>query len=73
MPKLTPLHIEYRKACARELKFLEKRSKKKEGGLTKMLADKVPAGLQSTLDKAFEKSFIASSNFSNSTYIIALK
>jgi hypothetical protein len=57
MPKLTPLHIEYRKACARELKFLEKRNKKKDGGLTKMLADKVPAGLQSTLDKAFEKSF----------------
>ena len=57
MAKLSPLHTEYRKACAQELKFLEKRRDKKDSGLSAMLADKVPAGLQSALDKAFEKSF----------------
>ena len=57
MAKLSPLHTEYRKACAQELKFLEKRIDKKDSGLSAMLADKVPAGLQSALDKAFEKSF----------------
>ena len=57
MAKLSPLHTEYRKACRRELKFLEKRKEKKDGKITAMLSDKVPDGLQSALDKAFEKSF----------------
>ena len=57
MAKLSPLHTEYRKACAQELKFLEKRRDRKDSGLSSVLADKVPAGLQSALDKAFEKSF----------------
>ena len=57
MAKLSPLHTEYRKVCAQELKFLEKRKEKKDSTFTALLAEKVPAGLQSALDKAFEKSF----------------
>ena len=57
MAKLSPLHTEYRKACRRELKFLEKHKEKKDGKITAMLSDKVPDGLQSALDKTFEKSF----------------
>lgn len=57
MAKLSPLHTEYRKACARELKFLEKRREKKDTRLNQLLSEKVPEGLQSTLNRAFEKSF----------------
>ncbi len=57
MAKLSPLHTEYRKACWRELKFLEKHKEKKDGRITAILSDKVPEGLQAALDKAFEKSF----------------
>ncbi len=57
MTKLSPLHTEYRKVCARELKYLEKHKDKKDSALSAILAEKIPAGLQTALDKAFEKSF----------------
>ena len=57
MAKLSPLHTEYRKACRQELKFLEKNRDKKDSRLNRLLADKVPEGLQSALNRAFEKSF----------------
>ncbi len=53
----TPYQKEWEALCKREQKLLEKRKEKKETALNKLLSDKVPPKLQSTLDTAFGKAF----------------
>ncbi len=53
----TPFQKEWEALCKKEGKFLEKRKEKKETALNKLLEEKVPPKLQSTLDAAFGKAF----------------
>ena len=53
----TPLEKEWDKLQKQETAFLNKKSTKQQSKLNVLLADKVPAGLQSTLDTAFSKAF----------------
>lgn len=54
---LTPLQREWGRVVNQELKFVQKRAEKSESKLNQMLEQKIPAGLQNTLDKAFFKAF----------------
>ena len=53
----TPLQKEWDKLEKQETAFLNRKSEKQQSKLNALLADKVPAGLQSTLDNAFNKAF----------------
>lgn len=55
--KKSPLEQEWEKLQKKEQKFLKAREQKKDSVLNQKLAEKVPAKLQSTLDKAFAKAF----------------
>ena len=57
--KKTPLEKEWQILNKKEEKYLEKRAQKKDSKLNTLLAEKVPAKMQSTLDAAFEKAFSA--------------
>lgn len=53
----SPLEKEWKKLQRQEIDFLVKHVKKEDSKLNLMLADKVPEGLQDTLNKAFYKAF----------------
>ena len=53
----SPLEKELQKLNAEEEKYIASRREKQPGRLTQLLQDKVPRGLQSTLDKAFAPAF----------------
>lgn len=53
----TAIEKEWFKLQRQELDFLVKNIKKEDSKLVQLLEDKVPEGLQATLDKAFYKSF----------------
>ena len=53
----TPLQKEWDKLEKQEAAFLSRKSEKQQSKLNALLADKVPAGLQNTLDNAFGKAF----------------
>ena len=53
----TPLQKEWDKLEKQETAFLNKKSTKQQSKLNALLEEKVPAGLQSTLDNAFGKAF----------------
>ena len=55
--KQTPLQKEWEKLEKQEAVYLQKRKEKTDSKLNQMLANKVPANLQSTLDSAFSKAF----------------
>lgn len=55
--KTTPWQKEWNYVQRQEYEFLRKGRFKKVSALNKFLADKVPEGLQDTLDKAFAKAF----------------
>lgn len=55
--KITPLEKEWGKVVNRELAFLQKRAEKTDSRLNRLLEEKIPAGLQNTLDTAFGKAF----------------
>lgn len=55
--KITPLEREWGKVINQELAYLQKRAEKTDSKLNQLLEKKIPAGLQSTLDKAFSKAF----------------
>lgn len=55
--KLTPLQKEWEKLEKQEAAYLQKRKEKTDSKLNQMLANKVPANLQGTLDSAFSKAF----------------
>lgn len=57
LKRRSPLEKEYHKVLKDESKYLLKRQKEREGLLNKMLSDKVPEKLQTTLDAAFSKAF----------------
>lgn len=49
--------LEWEALCRREEHFLEKRRNSRESALNRLLEEKVPPGLQRTLDAAFQKAF----------------
>lgn len=53
----TPLEKEWRKLEKEEFYFLDKNMHKKDSKLNQLLSDKVPDGMQDTLDAAFTKAF----------------
>lgn len=53
----TSVEKEWRKLQRQEVDFLVKNVKREESKLNQLLEDKVPEGLQDTLDKAFYKAF----------------
>jgi len=53
----TPLQKEWVKLEKQEAIYLQKQMEKTDSKLNQLLADKVPANLQETLDKAFSKAF----------------
>ena len=53
----TSIEKEWRKFQKQEIDYLVKNVKREESALNQILEDKVPEGLQSTLDKAFFKAF----------------
>lgn len=53
----TPLQKEWVKLEKQEAIYLQKQMEKTDSKLNQLLADKVPANLQGTLDKAFSKAF----------------
>lgn len=53
----TPLEKEWEALQKREAAFLTRRAEKQDTLLNQFLAEKVPAGLQDTLDKGFYKAF----------------
>ena len=53
----TPFEAEWEKLQKKEQKFLKAHEEQKESFLNQKLAEKVPAKLQETLDKAFAKAF----------------
>lgn len=53
----TALQKEWDKLIKQEAAFLSKKAQKQQSKLNSLLADKVPANLQSTLDNAFAKAF----------------
>ncbi len=53
----TSLEKEWRKLQRQEVDFLVKNVKREDSRLNQLLEDKVPEGLQDTLDKAFSKAF----------------
>ena len=53
----SPLQKEWDKLEKQEAAFLSRKSEKQQSKLNALLADKVPQGLQSTLDSAFGKAF----------------
>lgn len=55
--KKTAFEQEWEKLNKKEQKFLKDREEKKDSVLNQKLAEKVPAKLQGTLDKAFAKAF----------------
>lgn len=55
--KQTPLEKEWAKAEKQEQVYLQKRMEKKNSKLNQLLENKVPEGLQKTLDTAFAKAF----------------
>lgn len=55
--KKTPLEKEWYKLQKQEIDFLVKHVRKDDSKLNLLLEDKVPEGLQATLDKAFFKAF----------------
>ena len=55
--KITPWEREWGKVINQELAYLQKRAEKTDSKLNQLLEKKIPAGLQSTLDKAFSKAF----------------
>lgn len=55
--KKTAYQKEWEKLRSQEQRFLSKRMEKKENALNRILAEKVPSKLQSTLDIAFAKAF----------------
>ena len=66
--KKTPLEKEWQLLNKKEEKYLARRAQKKDSKLNALLAEKVPAKLQSSLDAAFEKAF--STIFDKGTTII---
>lgn len=55
--KQTPLQKEWDKLKKQESAYLQKQMEKRDSKLNQLLASKVPANLQGTLDKAFSKAF----------------
>lgn len=55
--KRSAFDIEWRQFQKKEQKFFAQREEKKDSFLNRMLAEKVPAKLQDTLDNAFAKAF----------------
>ena len=55
--KKSPLRAEMEAVLKKEQAFLKKNAEKKPSFLDRTLEEKVPARLQETLDKAFEKAF----------------
>lgn len=53
----TPLQKEWEKLLLEEQKLLEKKGEKQQTKLDAFLEEKIPDGLQNTLDKAFAKAF----------------
>ena len=53
----TPLQKEWVKLEKQEAIYLQKQMEKTDSKLNQLLADKVPANMQGTLDKAFSKAF----------------
>ena len=53
----SPVQKEWEALCIKEKRFLERRQKKQEPALNRLLAEKIPQKLQCTLDAAFEKAF----------------
>ena len=53
----TSIEKEWRKLQEQEIDFLVKNIRREESALNQLLEDKVPEGLQATLDKAFFKAF----------------
>lgn len=53
----SPLEKEWNKLIRQEALWLEKRLSEEESAVNRLLADKVPENLQSTLDKTFSKAF----------------
>lgn len=53
----TSIEKEWRKLQKQEIDFLVKNIRREDSALNQLLEDKVPEGLQSTLDKAFFKAF----------------
>lgn len=56
--KKSPLRAEMEAVLKKEQAFLKKNAEKKASFLDRTLEEKVPARLQETLDKAFEKAFV---------------
>lgn len=54
---LSAMEKEWAKIEKKEQNYLQKNENKEDSKLNQMLADKVPAGLQNTLDAAFAKAF----------------
>lgn len=57
--KSLPLQKEWLKLVRQEQIYLQKRMEKTDSKINKLLADKVPKNLQTTLDTAFAKAFFA--------------
>lgn len=55
--KLTPLEKEWLQVEKQEQKYIEKRTEKQDSRLNRLLENKVPEGLQQTLNTAFAKAF----------------
>ena len=55
--RLSPLEKEWNKLQKQEAVWLEKRINSKESAVNQLLSGRVPANLQSTLDKTFSKAF----------------
>ena len=53
----SPMEKEWYKLQKQEIDFLVKNIKREDSGLNQLLEDKVPEGLQDTLDKTFYKAF----------------
>lgn len=55
--KLTPLEKEWGRVVNQELAYISKRTEKSDSKLNQLLEQKIPTGLQNTLDNAFSKAF----------------
>lgn len=66
--KISPVEKEWKKICKKEQSLIDKKRNKKESKLDSFLSDKVPQGLQKTLNIAFTKAF--DTIFSKGTEVI---
>lgn len=55
--KISPVEKEFIKICKKEQILIDKKLNKKSSSLENFLSDKIPKGLQNTLNIAFEKAF----------------